>query len=102
MNSLAPTDYAWFVMVGLTIGWFLQLIFNTFIMDNINPFLNMVLGVIISVICGIAGQLIGLSTTLLFAGLGTLLILFIYDLLRTTVPKLDEPKTNEIIIKKKS
>lgn len=101
MSSLATTDYAWFVMVGLSIGWILELIFNTFIRDCINPFLNMILGIVICVMCGIIGQLIGLSTTLLFAGLGTLLILFIYDLLRTTVPKLDEPKTNEIIIKRK-
>lgn len=76
MYTLAPTDWVWFVMVGLSIGLLFFLIFES---HGVTIISNLLFGTVASVLGGITGALLGLGTPLLSAFLFSLISLVMFN-----------------------
>lgn len=77
MVNLTLTDYTWFIMIGLTLGWFFDLIFEN---KGIGMILHLVIGVLASLFGGLVFAATGLEAELIFAMISTVFFLFLLDI----------------------
>ncbi|HKJ44240.1 MAG TPA: hypothetical protein VJ991_00310 [Balneolales bacterium] len=77
MSTLTATDYVWFIMIGLTVGWIFQLIFSE---HGVSLFVNLATGVIAAIIGGIIFATVGLIGAEIYAFITAVLICFMMDM----------------------
>lgn len=76
METLDAVLLYWFISVGLLIGILFGLIIGD---EGISVKGNLIWGIIGSVIMGLIGSIMGLGNGILFAALGTLILLFLVN-----------------------
>ncbi len=74
MENLTATDYTWFIMIGLTLGWLFDLIFED---KGIGMMTHLIIGVLTAVFGGLVFAVTGLEAELIFAVINATLFPFL-------------------------
>jgi len=77
MENLTATDYTWFIMIGLTLGWLFDLIFED---KGIGMMAHIIVGVSAAIFGGLVFAVTGLEAELIFAVISATLFLFLLDM----------------------
>lgn len=77
MENLTATDYVWFVMLGISIGGFFELIFRE---RGIGMGANILVGVISSIFGGLVFAVHGLASELLYSAYTSMITLLVINI----------------------
>ena len=89
MLSLTATDYMWFIMIGLSVGWVFYLIFSD---RGISEMANIFTGIISAILGGVIFDLMELGVAEAYAALSSILFCYIanmyyYHTKKEVIPK---------------
>ncbi len=82
MENLTATDYTWFIMIGLTLGWLFDLIFED---KGIGMTTHLIIGVLAAVFGGLVFAVTGLEAELIFAVINATFFLFLLDMFHLAI-----------------
>ena len=94
MENLTTTDFTWFIMLGICIGAFFELIFED---HGIGMTAHIIIGVISCVFGGLVFAVAGLVAHLVFATVCSTLVLFLLDMYYVAINLERNPKDNQTI-----
>ena len=95
MHHLTATDYTWFIMIGLTLGWIVQTIFDE---KGMNMTLHLASGLFGSFFGGLLFAYLELDGRLVFAAFSSIVLTVLLDVYYVALKKEHEPNQDEVTV----
>lgn len=92
MENLTATDYIWFLMLGICIGAFFELIFED---NGIGMTAHLIIGILSTIFGGIVFIIMDLAAHLVFAVVCSTLILFLLNIYHIAIYQEKHPTKDQ-------